>query len=389
MISGDRIKQAREIKGITQAELADAVGVDQSHISFLERGAREPSQSVLEAISMATGFPIAFFRKESGPGFPLGSLLFRKRKSTPARTPPKIDFDQLRQVSRLIFEISLEMSQEFKEIDLRLPRIPGERDPVRAAKITRSALGLSPDAPVGNLIATLEKSGITVIEIQCEAEDHDAFSLWVDAEPRVPVVVILGIKSGDRCRFSVAHELGHLVLHQTISRPLRQLEDEAHDFASEFLLPGDTIKQELRAPVTLTNLAELKARWGVSMQALMLKAHDMGLITDGQRNYLYRQMGIRKWVKNEPVSFPAERPRLLQKMAERLYGIPIDYAKIAAKWQVPSQLLRQQMERKVEPSGGQQTEKLIQFRDFKTDISHSVRFRPNFLKIRAKGEDFS
>jgi Zn-dependent peptidase ImmA (M78 family)/transcriptional regulator with XRE-family HTH domain len=375
MISGDRIRQAREIKGITQAELAKAAGVDQSHISLLERDAREPSQAVLEKISLSTGFPIAFFRREPGPGFPLGSLLFRKRKSAQV---PQIELDQLRQVSRLMFEVWRAMSEEFKEIDIRVPRIPGEKNPTRAAKITRAALGLSPDTPIKHLITTLEKSGVSVIELQSDTEDHDAFSLWVDTEPRTPVIVIIGVKSGDRCRFSVAHELGHLVLHQTISQPLRRLEDDAHAFASEFLLPEETIKQELQTPVTLTALAEMKGRWGVSMQALLLKAHDMSLITDGQRNYLYKQMGIRRWVKNEPVSFPAERPRLLQKMAERLYGVPIDYAKIASKWQIPVQLMGQQLgletEGRLSPiSASQQTSNLLDFKDF---VSGRRRQRP-------------
>ncbi len=85
-INGDRVKQAREIKGLTQEELGIRIGKSQSTIAHLERNSKQlllqPSEGVIEAIAFETGFPVGFFYQESGPEFPLGSLLYRSRHST-------------------------------------------------------------------------------------------------------------------------------------------------------------------------------------------------------------------------------------------------------------------------------------------------------------------
>lgn len=72
-------------------------------------------------------------------------------------------------------------------------------------------------------------------------------------------------------------------------------------FASEFLLPQDAMSSELRSPLTITKLAELKQRWGVAMQAIARRAESIGIITQGQRKYIDKQMGVKGWMRNEPV----------------------------------------------------------------------------------------
>src|SRR5947209_6383878 len=110
MNSGERIKQAREIQKLTQAELAKAVGVNQSTIARLESdGVDDPEQANLQAISLRTGFPLAFFRQGPPPEFALGSLLFRKRKSL-----DRDDKAHIRQIARLAYELAEKLTARVK-----------------------------------------------------------------------------------------------------------------------------------------------------------------------------------------------------------------------------------------------------------------------------------
>ncbi|MCU1250086.1 MAG: hypothetical protein JWQ49_3115, partial [Edaphobacter sp.] len=90
---------------------------------------------------------------------------------------------------------------------------------------------------------------------------------------------------------------------------------------------------ELIGPITLTALARLKVRWGISIAALARRAHELKLITTRHYHYLFQQLSIKGWKTHEPdqLNVPIEKPRLLRNMAELVYGFPINYAKFAAE----------------------------------------------------------
>jgi hypothetical protein len=113
-------------------------------------------------------------------------------------------------------------------------------------------------------------------------------------------------------------------------------EQEANQFAGELLVPAEAALREIVPPVTLTTLADLKLRWGVSLQALVHRARDLGIITQRQYAYLFEQIGARGWRLREPphLDIPVEKPRLVRKMAEELYPAPdggIDCTRLAAE----------------------------------------------------------
>jgi Zn-dependent peptidase ImmA (M78 family)/DNA-binding XRE family transcriptional regulator len=340
-INGDRLKQAREIRGFTQAELAERVGVTQSTIAQLESNNKQlilqPSERIIEAIAFQTGFSVAFFYQESPPEFPLGSLLFRSRRSLLKRE----DKARVHQLGSLIYEIAEKMAKRVRTIQTSVPRV-GNEDPAMTAQITRAAFGLSPHTPVRNLLNLLEKNGVFVFAIPLSVEEHDSYSVWADTQPRRPVIMISSGKPGDRQRFSLAHELGHLVMHDTFPEGLKKIEDEADRFASEFLLPEDAMRSAIESPVTLTSLARLKPRWGVSIAALIVRARQLGIITDRQAKYLHQQMHGEKWDKTEPenLNISVEKPRAFKRMAEVLHGVPIDVGKIAAYNLAPVNLVK-------------------------------------------------
>lgn len=334
-INGDRIRQAREIAGLTQLDLAKQIGVSQSHVALFEQNLREPQEDTLRGISFATKFPLSFFRREPSPEFPQGSLLYRRRKAMGSK-----DRDKVRQCGRLVFEAIAQMADRFKRIDLKLPRLTGV-DPEEAARITRAELGFGPDVAIINLMNRLEKNGVVISVIPYEINEYDAFSVWADTEPRTPVIVLGNGRPGDRQRWSVAHELAHLVLHFSYSGSPGGLDEEADRFAAEFLLPENGVRGLLESrPVTLTSLAELKSKWGVSMQAWIMRAFQLRVITDGQRRYLFRQMAAKNWLRNEPVPIPQERPRLLRRLAESIYGHSYEAKTIADLVDAPLSVFR-------------------------------------------------
>src|SRR5262249_30147459 len=139
------------------------------------------------------------------------------------------------------------------------------------------------------------------------------------------------------------HELAHLVLHGGKSR-LEVDDTEADDFAAEFLMPETSLRQEIKPPVTLASLAALKPRWRVSIQALIVRAKDLGIITDRQYRYLFEQVSAMGWRTNEPISIAVEKPRALRQMAEMKYGDPIDFMSLANDAVIDSSILRELMD---------------------------------------------
>jgi Zn-dependent peptidase ImmA (M78 family) len=254
--------------------------------------------------------------------------------------------DQILQTAWVTYVIYDYMAQKLRMMPLRLPRIENE-DTQTAALLTRNALGINAEVPVNNLINKLEKAGVVVLAIPLEIYGHDAFSLWADN--RRAVIVLSSGKPGDRQRHTASHETGHMVLHYALYGSREEIEKEADDFASEFLLPEEAMRREIVKPVTLSSLAELKPRWRVSIASLIERAYKLKIINSDQRKYLWKQMALRGWKMQEPanLSIEPERPRALRQMAEMLYGNKdgsISYKKLARDTSMPPSLVAQILE---------------------------------------------
>jgi Zn-dependent peptidase ImmA (M78 family) len=337
MITPARLRQARELRGLTQTALAQQVHVHPSAIAQLETGRIQPSPEVLDVLSRATGFPPTFFTRPSGPALPLGSLRFRARAAMTAR--------QRRQAwwyAQTLYELMAQMAARAEYPAPRLPRL--DEDPVAAAAVTREVLGLAPDRPIGPLLRMLERSGVWVVAIPVPLPQRDACSAWAGGDGATPVIVVAATTAGDRRRFSVAHELGHLVLHQVPEGSSHALERQADAFAEAFLLPAAAMREALVPPITLTTLADLKARWGVSLQALIRRARTLEIIPHSHYQALSAQLGARGWRTQEPIAVPVERPRALRQLAELLYGVPIEYPALAHSTGLDPSFVRELLE---------------------------------------------
>jgi Zn-dependent peptidase ImmA (M78 family) len=191
------------------------------------------------------------------------------------------------------------------------------------AYYVRQVASVADGAAVGNVIRAAERLGCVVLPLDNELGRHLGLSQRVNGVPFIRVSRPGGGGSpipGDRQRFTVAHEIGHLTLHHGQRPPetadeARLVEKQAHRFASAFLAPAGPLVddwQALGGRVTLNALAELKSHWGLSIKALVVRFQQLGIIGSEQATSLYKQISKRGWNKNEPVHTTNETAIWLQ-----------------------------------------------------------------------------
>ena len=361
MFSGDRLRQARELRRLTQTELAKLIGRSQGTVANLEAGLLIPSQEMTAEIAKRTGFPASFFSTDVQVEFPTDSLMLCARAAATRR-----DLVAACRCAEIVYEIVSCVLERYAE-PLPITIQKNAQSPIIAAQQARRLSDLPPDQPVPHVINAIEKSGVIVLALPIKLEKVDAFSLWVGPEPKRPLIALCGHKPGDRLRWNVSHERGHLALHSTVKQLSAQEHREADQFAAEFLLPEIAMQAELKPPITLSALAPLKVRWGVSIQSLIRRAFDLNIINQWQKQRLFEQIGAKGWRTREPenLDIPTEKPRALRQMAEIAYGRPIDYTRLAAESQLTLEMVREIVEGYQDapavPAAGK-SEKIIQLR---------------------------
>jgi Zn-dependent peptidase ImmA (M78 family) len=180
-----------------------------------------------------------------------------------------------------------------------------------------------PKGKIVDLTKLLEHHGIIVVQMDLFEGDVDALSMFTNRHQ--PIIFINQNASADRQRFNLAHELGHLLMH--FAKPVsedRGKEEEATSFASNFLMPKNDVLPNLTS-LNLSKLADLKQYWKVSMAALLMRAKELGTITKNQYQYLWKQIIMNGYKKQEPVFFRKEEPSLLKEMI-RLHLEELSYS---------------------------------------------------------------
>jgi Zn-dependent peptidase ImmA (M78 family)/DNA-binding XRE family transcriptional regulator len=323
MIYGERIKQARELRGLNQTDLASLIGCKQSAIAHFETNRTLPSSDTLKNIARVTGFMDSFFETPPIEGITNGSLAYRSKRSL-----TKKEEAQAYQYAAIMYEQAKKLIQKCNIPVTRMPKI--SEKPSLSARVSRAALGISPDKPIHNLTHHFEQNGGMAFIAPFIFSKIDAFSTWAVFDIDRPMIVVSSGIPGDRMRYSIAHEIGHLIMHNPpkTKKGVIELEKEANAFASEFLMPKDVIKKDLIPPITLTSLMKLKQKWGVSLQALIYRAYELGLITERHYHYLFEQLSIKGWRKREPIELdvPIEYPKAFNTMLEVVYSSSSDYA---------------------------------------------------------------
>lgn len=320
MTTSERLRHARTYANLTQERLQELTGLSQGLISQIERG-KSLTPEVAERIAGATGFSPAFLLDDSPlPELPEGSLRYRRRSTAPVRHG-----ERFRAHVRQTLGVAESAAEGLKIPPVRVvPLGANERvdaDTIEAlAADAREAMGVGAVDPIPNVVRCAERAGVLVVGSSDEIEGHDGASFWPAYPEGRPVVCFTRGIAGDRQRFTISHELGHLYLHILRAVGQRDAEAEANRFAGAFLLPADAAREELHANITMRDLAAAKARWGISIAATIRRCLDLQIISADRRLILEKQISARGWRKNEPVAVRPEEPLMLRKMIETKYS---------------------------------------------------------------------
>lgn len=316
---GERIQQARKASGLTLRALAEKVGMSAMAISKYENNQSVPSSKVLLALAKALGVRTEyFFRRMS---VDLENVNHREHEQLPEKEEQKVLADVKEQLERWLtleevtpapwsipFSLPEDLAGPIKSYD--------EIEEIAVKMRNHWKLGLN---PIPDLIDTIESRGIKVLITQYDGHKHfNGLSAEVNG---APVVVVGKSWDGDRQRFTLAHELGHLVLRELLDKTLDE-EQACHRFAGAFLVPKDSVKSclgERRTRLELQELLLLKHEWGLSMQAWSYRAKHLKIISDATHQELWRHH-MRQWKKIgiEPgARYPQEKTRLFEQQVYR------------------------------------------------------------------------
>ncbi|GAA1296666.1 DNA-binding protein [Planotetraspora silvatica] len=321
----NRLTQARHLAGLTKKDLAERIGVTPAAVGQYETGMTRPRPALVPQLADALAVPPAFFLTGRPHGKLDGSMAhFRSLRSTRAHQRAKaVAFVEQ------VWELAHALEKRVRLPHVDLPGFSGgevhsgvdlPRDPAQAARVLRRLWGLG-TGPLSHIVRHMEAHGVIVVfpPPDEDAATVDAFS--TSQLPR-PIVVLTANRFDDihRYRFTAAHELGHLVLHGDTASGDTQQEREADVFAAEFLTPRDSILPDLPRRLDLRRLGQLRHTWGVSVDSLLYRCREVGLLSDSAASRAYqrlRELRDQPGFAAEPISgYPGEQPTLLRQAFE-------------------------------------------------------------------------
>ena len=300
---------ARQSRGYSQSELAQFLSISPGWLSRIEAELKEITPDLLIKISEVLDYPESFFFRDAklfGPG--ISEMFNRSRSKVPIKARDKnYACSEIHRINIINLLNGVDIG------DILIPQYDMEEfdgNIQNIAKAVRAKWNL-PHGPIKNVVKTIEDARGIVVPIDFENRLVDATSI---APQKMPPIFFMGTNfPTDRVRFSLSHELGHIVMHQNNPNPFQ--ENQADLFAAEFLMPENDIKPYL-INIDLPKLANLKPFWKVSMGALLKRTKNLGLISDRHYKTLWIEMGKAGYRVREPVELdlPQEAPKLLEEI---------------------------------------------------------------------------
>lgn len=330
---GARLTVARRLRRKTKSALAREVAVTPTAIAQFERGDNNPTQMVVNKLALALGLPREFFGAGRPPTLlPASEAHFRSLRSTTAASR-----EQALAYGELCLEL-VDLVAGYVDLppvllpDLDLGEDLTEDEIVWAAGHVRQAWDVDP-GPISSVVQLLEKYGVVVMRLP-EITDRavDAFSSYSGQRPLVLMSPAKNDKA--RSRFDAAHELGHLVLHLDSEPGSKLVEQQAHQFASELLMPREEIFDHLPRRIGWPQFHELKRYWGVSLRALVYRSHALGRLS--QASYRRANQQLSMWGIPEPGDLGrAEEPQLLGLARKLIVNEGFDFDALLATRRIP------------------------------------------------------
>ena len=324
--NGKRLEMARIYRDKTIIDLSKDIGVSKQAISQFEKGLTNPLYETVMNIVDSLNFPMEYFFQENNLDISLGNTYFRAQ-SKMSKRDEKIQKERVKFVGMLYNFLS----EYIKFPELNLPTFDEKLSIEEKALKLREYWGLG-DQPIKDIIYVLEKNGIVVTSMKTDSNQVDAFTQQQVINGKQFFVVVLGNdkNSAVRRQFSAAHELAHIVIHDGFinlndltKEEIRNMENEAHEFAAAFLLPKKSFANDVSVyPTNLDYYKQLKKKWRTSISAMLVRANHLGILSYNSYQNMMKKMSRLGWRKQEPLddTLLMSNPTLLR----RSVGILLD-----------------------------------------------------------------
>lgn len=305
-IVGEKLKIARQIRNKTITQLAKEVEVSKQAISQYESELIEPKGEILSKICNVLSFPLFFFINPFKEEITVSNTFFRALNSTPA-----LERNSYFEKAKLVSRIYNYLEDILILPKLNIPRFQvsdniSEYEIEKLASNLRQYWGLG-EEPIYDVVSLLERNGVIVSVLKSESKKIDGFTQVYKSNGKLRYCVILDDEKHSMARrnFSAAHELGHIILHTYINpeefeTDRIKIEKQANKFASSFLLPRNSFKKDLVNPLNYELYVTLKLKWRVSIQAMIMRAKDLGLIDYYQYTSLFKKYNYKITHSNLP-----------------------------------------------------------------------------------------
>ena len=313
-----RLKQLRLALGLSLDDLAARAGgiVTKQALSKYERGRMAPSPSVLTRLAGALGVKSVHLMQ--APKAEFAFLGFRRKSSLGVRERTSLQHRLVYELEKRIRLCTLMSHTLPPTLPLHMYRVSRPDDAERAAERLRRLWKLG-SAPISNLIQVIESKCIHVLILKAREEFDGISATGSVRDPKftVAAVVVREGLSGERQRFSLAHELGHLVI-----RPGRacDVEKAAHRFAGAFLAPAEAVRDLVgkhRANLVPQELFLLKRHFGMSIAAVLYRLRDLEIIGATEYRAWCIYISSHGWRRSEPEPIPPEEPQWMKQTAVR------------------------------------------------------------------------
>jgi Zn-dependent peptidase ImmA (M78 family)/DNA-binding XRE family transcriptional regulator len=312
---GERLKMARMKAGLSLRALAERVAVSPMAISKYERGKAIPGSAILVNLAQELGVKSEYFFRPLKAN--LSTPSYRRKKSLSVKSQ-KMILGEVQEWLERYLEVESILFEEPPVFHLPegFPRqISSIEEAEYVAEALRREWQLGEDS-IENLSEVLEEH-VLKVGVVSGKEGFDALTFKFDQ--KWPVIAIKGDLPGDRQRFSLAHELGHIVMKWKGPGDVEKAAEKASNrFAGAFLVPAKAARRELgprRHKLNYFELHSLKHKYGMSMKAWIYRAKDLDIINEYAATNYFRDFNMRGWHHREPWDdLPHEEPERMKRL---------------------------------------------------------------------------
>ena len=303
-IFAERFKSARLLNGFSLQDIADALGnkVTRQALHRYEKGEVIPDSEMVNLLSDVLKVRPDFFFRDTK--VEIGVVEYRKLKRMPAKEESKVIEQTKEYLGRYLeLEEIIGIANQFVNPLANLSGITTYEQINNAANSLRKEWSLGTD-PIFNVVELLEDKHIKVVKIDADLT-FDGLQTKVNGSIPVVAYNVRKIVKPDRIRFTLLHELGHLLLNFGDITD-KQKETLCHQFAGAMLLPDSAIKEELgnsRNRLFIPELGNIKKQYGISMQAIVMRAKACNIINDNYTKQFFFMMAHNNWKVDEPVEY--------------------------------------------------------------------------------------